>query len=545
MVHNPQPHIDSQPPPLPFMLGQRLQQQGQQEQQQLPYRHFPFHARLPSSTASDYDFVSRSAMPLRLSRPAAPLSLHHSPANAHLAPPQLAEHGEHRLRRKTPNGTIDAGYDGNPTHLASGPPPFKHMILPASSKTGSYAASLQTDSRSSIHSIPPPADRWAYSPSLPFHPADPPSLLPFNSSMMPTGNPQHVNPHNIAAALALDCAPSGPVAAYQPYNTVPRVPTALQPLYQHSPGPALFHNGGVLPVDVWPEPNLSGYTYGLNHRASAHYNPYHPQVLHPHGPDRFVAPLSAMNLQPGYEPHSSSIQVPSQKLESLTLDSAGYKNNEPHTPGVPSPVRFREKVLTHAHRSYLELLGYLHQSKKSSHRYNGPRAASRMIILPKLPKASSYSSSVFASQHGHIESDYPGIRDASLPGTPHAKPQTSHVQFTNSYHLRGAKVESPASYHAFGNNDLRTLDSNRLARDRVPVTPLTSAKAAVEMLTNLCEQSDWKWIDGILLGGCLHYGLERYEQSLEWFQRIISLDSGYVPHPHLTVHSLILPVTVT
>jgi hypothetical protein len=48
------------------------------------------------------------------------------------------------------------------------------------------------------------------------------------------------------------------------------------------------------------------------------------------------------------------------------------------------------------------------------------------------------------------------------------------------------------------------------------------------MLTHLCEQSDWKWIDGMLLGGCLHYGLERYEKSLEWFQRIISLDRRYV-----------------
>ncbi|SPN98857.1 uncharacterized protein DNG_01898 [Cephalotrichum gorgonifer] len=38
---------------------------------------------------------------------------------------------EHALRRKTPSGTIDAGYDGSPAQLISGPPPFKQVILPA------------------------------------------------------------------------------------------------------------------------------------------------------------------------------------------------------------------------------------------------------------------------------------------------------------------------------------------------------------------------------------------------------------------------------
>jgi hypothetical protein len=55
-------------------------------------------------------------------------------------------------------------------------------------------------------------------------------------------------------------------------------------------------------------------------------------------------------------------------------------------------------------------------------------------------------------------------------------------------------------------------------------SPSLIAKSSLEMLTNLCEQSGWKWVDGILLGGCLHYGLEHYEDALEWFKRIISLD---------------------
>ncbi|KAI0415415.1 glycosyl transferase family 41-domain-containing protein [Xylaria grammica] len=535
MVHHSQ--IDCPPPPPPpspprFMSDQQQHQHHHHHRHhQQSYGHLSFNANARSSLSAPpaSGFVPRSAIPLRFSRPAAPLSLH-TPPNAHLAPPHLAEHGEHRLRRKTPNGTIDAGYDGNPTHLASGPPPFKHMIMPTSSKTAPFAFPLQNASRSSIYPVASSADRWAYSPSLSFHTPDPSGLLPLDPNMMPSGNSQHVNSHDFAAALALDCAPTGPVAAHQPYNNLPRVPTALQPMYQQSPGPALFHNGAVLPAAVWPEANLASYVHGSNPRIAAYNNLYTSQAFHNHGSDGFVAPFSAMNLRPGYEPpHPASIQVPSQKLESLTLDSTTYKTGEPHLHGVPSPVRFREKVLAHAHRSYLELLAYLHQTKKSPYRSSGPRATSKMIIFPKLPKSSSYSSSVFASQHGQPELDYPSIRGGNLATPSQAELHTpSHVQSINNHHLQGVKAQHPSSYHAFGTNSLRTPDANHLGRDRVPVTPLTSAKAAIEMLTNLCEQSDWKWIDGMLLGGCLHYGLERYEQSLEWFQRIISLNSGHV-----------------
>ncbi|KAI1819702.1 glycosyl transferase family 41-domain-containing protein [Xylaria intraflava] len=512
MVQHSQPHVDSPPRPVSsFMPDQQS------------YGHLPFNARLPLSITPESFFVSRSAIPLRLSRPAAPPSVN-TATNARLAPAHLVENGEHRLRRKTPNGTIDAGYDGNPNHLASGPPPLKHMILPTASKSDPFVASLQNDLRSSM------ADRWTYSPSPSFNLADPSGLLHLDSSMIPPGNLQQVNPAGFATALALDCAPSGPVAAHQPYNNIPRVPTALQPLYQQAPGPGLFHNGGVLPAAVWPEANVASYAHGINPRALAYHNSYNSQVFHHHGPDSFAAPFSPLDLRADYGLQSGPIQVPFQKLESLTLDTPGYKASEPHAHGVPSPARFREKVLSHAHRSYIELLAYLHQSKKSSYRSPaGTRTASRMIIFPKLSKPSSGQNNGFASQHGRTELDAPNIRGASLPtSSPVDLHPNSYVRSMNNHRLRGGEAQNPVSYHMLGTNALRPANSNEFQRGRVPVTPLTSAKAAIDMLTRLCEQSDWKWIDGMLLGGCLHYGLERYEQSLEWFQRIISLDSGHI-----------------
>ncbi|KAL9015363.1 MAG: hypothetical protein Q9173_000030 [Seirophora scorigena] len=43
---------------------------------------------------------------------------------------------EHMLRRKTPNGTLAAGYDGRPVEWAARPPPNKHFLMPAPHGSG-------------------------------------------------------------------------------------------------------------------------------------------------------------------------------------------------------------------------------------------------------------------------------------------------------------------------------------------------------------------------------------------------------------------------
>ncbi|KAM0354135.1 hypothetical protein ACHAPU_001170 [Fusarium lateritium] len=58
--------------------------------------------------------------------------------------------------------------------------------------------------------------------------------------------------------------------------------------------------------------------------------------------------------------------------------------------------------------------------------------------------------------------------------------------------------------------------------------PYVAAKSTLDMLSSLCEQSGWGWTDGVMLGGCLHYGLEQYQEALEWFSRITALDSSHV-----------------
>lgn len=80
-----------------------------------------------------------------------------------------------------------------------------------------------------------------------------------------------------------------------------------------------------------------------------------------------------------------------------------------------------------------------------------------------------------------------------------------------------------ATGHAFGTHP--TVTGAVYGSATLQSNPRESAKKYLEMLTNLCEQSNWRWIDGMLMGGCLHYSLEHYEEGLEWFKRIVTLEA--------------------
>ena len=58
--------------------------------------------------------------------------------------------------------------------------------------------------------------------------------------------------------------------------------------------------------------------------------------------------------------------------------------------------------------------------------------------------------------------------------------------------------------------------------------PALEAQTALEMLERMCQDSGWQWIDGILLGGCLAYGLEHFNVALHWYSRVLQCDRNNV-----------------
>ena len=62
----------------------------------------------------------------------------------------------------------------------------------------------------------------------------------------------------------------------------------------------------------------------------------------------------------------------------------------------------------------------------------------------------------------------------------------------------------------------------------VTASTFSQALSALEMLTRLCVESGWRWIDGMLLAGCLAYGLGNFNDALGWYSRILEVDSKSV-----------------
>jgi hypothetical protein len=311
--------------------------------------------------------------------------------------------------------------------------------------------------------------------------------------------------------MALDSALNQPQAPYDPYNNTVRVPTALQPAYHLSPGPPVLNNGGLMPPVVWPEANMPSFQALAYPRVPLYHALHRQPALHM---GSVGAPFAADSR------FDMNFQAPSQRLESLSLEPSRYATQGSGPQDGASPARFREKALASAHKAYLDLMTYLHQGKKQG-RFGGGSRSSKMIIFPKLPKPTSNIPSTYSS-HQDIQT-YPNHMDANLAGIPDSvMPPDSHRHPGMKQQTHPGEVATPAYYHLF--NSENSPYNPDPTRNQVPMTPISGANAALEMMTHLCEQSGWKWVDGMLLGGCLHYGMEHYEQALEWFTRIVRLD---------------------
>ena len=514
---------------------------------------------LPPSTPQD----RLAPLPFRISRtlPSSfiPVPANHAypvesrngvPANGTQGPGyrrQYHDPTEHMLRRKTPNGTLAAGYDGTPVQWSSKAPALKHVVLPMSACTlAQHAAppgnvpdeywerprsnslgwnfnspSLQVGALSGVGDVGISTDtmNWSNVPSLPF------------------------TQHNVLDHLSMQQA-----ATFYPNNGM-RVPTVIQPAYQPSPGPTASNDGGLY-GPYWPD---------------GKFLPYRPAALRDHGHrfSNFDFDLNR-NFQ---QPHLSSpvellpvLRQPSSNVDSAQLagklpfalsdsiprmhdlglitshhsqqmsDGGIYSSfaDGARTPTAQSintanNSRFKEKTLSWAHSIYIDLLAYIHQSKKDnrhSRQSNGFRSYSKNSIYPKPPRQPASYLMNSDSTEPYPQSD--DFESAS------SRSQVRPLQFspsrTNSFSGWQSREDFEARQYRVSNQEVPHYVSPFQAPNASLSAPLSKAREALEMLNNFCEQSGWYWIDGMLLGGCLAYGLEEYQIALEWYSKILALD---------------------
>ncbi|KAF7558583.1 hypothetical protein G7046_g5585 [Stylonectria norvegica] len=506
-------------------------------------RHFSRHVAFPYQRS----FPIRTSQPPRIA----------TTSSASLYPP----HTEHHLRRKTPNGTIEAGYDGSPSQPSQGPPPLKHVILPRSMPGNSYP------------SAPPALNHLRHHLTVENQSPSPSDLgLGHDGRRIQTGPPSWptvsnmILGHGTYQTQPKTFLPPGGQYQYQPsaqLDTAALFPSVYQPVMRPNeynvrafcPPPGAVNE--CLPLGQLPMQPISsmvsmpsspwGSQTSDRHGLGSSKHPRQPYFRHDSGdllpvfmvqqsfhksqvPEWHLHPTQPTHIS--FQPSEHDLNASDQ----LQFHSSRYN-------GFNGQTAFREKVLSQAHRSYLDLLAYLQTMRRSHFAKSVPGtcASPKLLVYPKPPRptGSSPANSFQVGEPTRLDTSHIARANYPQAASPHRSDRLPYVDLadyhgtkTNPSYDSGAcftDVSRGRDYHHGGNNDAPYPSVNFNAS--VPsgkMSPLANAQSCLDVLNTLCEQSGWNWIDGMLLGGCLHYGLEHYGEALEWFSRIITLDSSHV-----------------
>ncbi|CZS93471.1 related to UDP-N-ACETYLGLUCOSAMINE--PEPTIDE N-ACETYLGLUCOSAMINYLTRANSFERASE [Rhynchosporium graminicola] len=463
---------------------------------------------------------------------------------------------EHMLRRKTPSGTLAAGYDGTPVQWSGRAPAFKHVVLPvsesSSNNTGMYSMSGvgHANTRWISSSLGNNYQQVNHMTRLTGDGHD----LQLNSGVPPWAQAQFPT---LSSQNVWDYIQTQRPPGLYPNNGM-QIPTVLQPAYQPSPGPTASDDAGLY-GPYWPDGRFVPYRPAAVRDDGGNSNNV-PSMCQGSGhqflpsagllpPFQQLSFTDDMNMV-GRNHHATTstrsgsvaFQEKFYNFRTSTHTSNGHAttlypvHDDCRTPTAQSPSsasnpRIKEKTLSWAHGIYVDLLASLHQTKKESRKSRhgqGFRTYSKSSIYPKPPRQpASVLGSTNWSDTDASESNSSG--HSNNPMSAQTFSQNPSATSSNAWHRRGElndlnNIRPP-------NQDMPHYMSPFQTYPQAPISPSSKAREALDTLATLCAESGWQWIDGMLLGGCLAYGLEEYKKALDWYTKIIALDSMWV-EPH-------------
>ncbi|KAI7340226.1 TPR-like protein [Hortaea werneckii] len=544
-------------------------------------RHNIYRSNADSASSSSIP----TSMPYLTSQYALPIHYGHSKhlvSTGYGASGEQTPRPENTLRRKTPNGTLSAGYDG-----AADIQPQKHQLLVNEAHGYASAGSSKRTFLEHQQRQNGAQGAWGSQPAFGWQGSQyPPTMsLPVMDSMlyqMPLHhhyNAQQYFNQSVPSVLQPPFQHLGPTASggqvtgpYGPYwhdgTFVPYRPAAVRdPRFYHHPPPPWT---GSL-----PDPQLSHQAQLWQHHALSHGSPWagaqgsalHPANIAPpllHGAQPYHH-ISHDYRQPAY---TSSTSAPLNDSAASVLDLAAEY-------GASSPNgRQRDKIFAWALQQYRELLAYMHsarrhqqQQQQQQGRHASTPSVSRPAFYPKPPKLPAVGSSVtlskrraaattsshsdasvnpsnadnipnISSRQAEDESTTPKARSSSA-WTPsgvqlqdieydrrvsYDQWQRQHPQTQQWHHPPQAPVDRFKTLRRTSGSSVSPIVSQPPPDD----SPPSRAAVALTYMTQLCQDTDWQWTDGMHLGGCLAYGLGNYQKALRWYNKVLEQDPKHL-----------------
>ena len=529
------------------------------------------------------------------------------------------ETSEHMLRRKTPNGTLAAGYDGSPVEWTKRPHAMKHIISQSSN-----AVANAVDAPKTMCALDPSPindqsleSRAGKQLSLQSPGSDPITDSSQDNGMMCRPKSNHGWRNTVIPPAGLDSMLNQSSTYHHNYNIrgSQHIPTVLQPMWPpclgptsiHSPGPwgPYWPDGAFEPYRPAPlqDPRFQGHSseQRFSHPAQTQpavnrygqwfqqhsdlqcsvtadepftsniYNKRENEEVVSTSPPKDISTesTSALNSQT-MSSSQNRIGMPlAYRNKPLSWQDQGISSlKEVHNSRdavrnmmpVPSsnlchsstsPVyhaQFKERILVWAYRIYRNLLASIEQARRrslSEQHLAGAQNHSTYVQPPRRPypswsnnqnhdtyvvePATHSSSRSMMSNLTQAEGNlFRGRDDLSVDQELRSRPLATAASLASGgqsqqrWHL-GAGSLRP--------HNVATQPSyvpSQLALDLHANSPSVAAVYAIDVLGRLCQESGLEWSDGMLLTGCLAYGLGDYMKAMKWYLKVLHRDPNNV-----------------
>lgn len=426
--------------------------------------------RTDETTLRQHDGVPYlTAFPIRTTQPETNSTLQHQ-----------------QLRRKTPSGIVDAGYDGSSRRDIE-EPPSKQLVLSAT-HTALQGATIEP------YYIPTTDTIWpAQSP--PLNPAAAQNQIPWISPFTPN------TPHYFQG-------PFQPAIRSNDYNTGAYCPISPEVAFEQTHAHLSYlHENVAAPYN----------------RSQLSQGPEYYQHISMHSPC-FSNPLQ----------ESSATKAPELQLDAVGYEtpSSGLDYGQP----PDSQGHFKERALIQAYNRYMGLVAYIQSTTRHTTGNERIKTQFRHMIFPKPPKPYSPNSTLskivalpLSPPTNSVNFNHHGQQDLPQPPLQLSTPQHSWgTSQSNLAALEQPRLRESDQIRMHQPGYSHPLPENIGMRHNDDALVLASdLRCSLEVIKTMCEQASWTWVDGMLLLGCMYHALEQFESALLWFARIINFNSRF------------------
>ena len=271
--------------------------------------------------------------------------------------------------------------------------------------------------------------------------------------------------------------------------------------------------------------------------------PHDAQVPYASFQDRMTSALDV--VKPSYRSNDNYSQPVSAVYGAYgTYDERHQDRMLKPTP-ASDQLTYRDQTFSWAYRVYIDLLSQIQHESKIGKQYCGyGKPTTKPTIFPRPPKRTqSHFTESKRLGNNQDSMSRPLVHSKANRGTfidETSRPSTAIRRTTDPVIPRTLQRPGNDGSNAFADTTLE--DSNslpsfsaRLNSNTAFLEPLQSiheshtiAVNALDSVEALCYEAKSSWTDGMLLAGCLAYGIGDYNRAHSWYQKVLKQDSKHV-----------------